>query len=141
MCSNIKIVSGGQTGVDRGALDAALEMEIDAGGWCPENRRAEDGVIADTYPVIALQGSGYRQRTKKNVLDSDATLIIYKGEVSGGTELTLSFCIKHHKKYLLIDAEMMDEQQAADRFVKLHANLTYIKVKVVAILYYLARRK
>lgn len=59
----MKIVSGAQTGVDRAALDAAIELGVESGGWCPEGRLAEDGVIPDMYPVRELPGSGYRQRT------------------------------------------------------------------------------
>ena len=61
----ITIISGGQTGVDRGALDAALSLGTPCGGWCPEGRLAEDGVIPDIYPLQVLEGSGYRKRTKK----------------------------------------------------------------------------
>ena len=71
----MKIVSGGQTGVDRAALDAALERGVEAGGWCPEGRVAEDGVIPEQYPVKELPKAGYLQRTKRNVIDSDGTAI------------------------------------------------------------------
>ena len=84
----VMIVSGGQTGVDRAALDAALAMGVEAGGWCPEGRTAEDGIIPDRYPVIGLPGAGYPERTRQNVIDSDGTLIIYFGFPAGGTELT-----------------------------------------------------
>jgi hypothetical protein len=72
----MKIVSGGQTGADRAALDWAIENGIEHGGWCPEGRLAEDGVIPAHYQVVELAGAGYRARTKANVRDSDATLII-----------------------------------------------------------------
>ena len=87
----ITIISGGQTGVDRGALDAALAMGTPCGGWCPEGRMADDGIIADKYPLQELAGAGYRQRTRQNVADSDATLIIYFDFIAPkrGTELTL----------------------------------------------------
>jgi hypothetical protein len=98
-----KIVSGGQSGVDRGALDAALEVGFPCGGWCPEGRRAEDGPIDPRYPLLELAG-GYTERTLRNVRDSDATVIVYFGQLEGGTENTLAFCIEHRKPYKLIDA-------------------------------------
>lgn len=111
----IKIVSGGQTGVDRAALDAALECGVEAGGWCPMGRKAEDGVIPAGYPLRELPGAGYRQRTRQNVIDSDGTLIIYFSYLSGGTQETLLFCIQRRKPYLLIDAEEIPVQRASQR--------------------------
>lgn len=70
-----KIISGGQTGADRGALDAALEARVPCGGWCPADRSAEDGSIPDRYPLTPLPVGGYRARTLKNVEDSDGTVI------------------------------------------------------------------
>jgi len=70
------VVSGGQTGVDRGALDAALDLGFPCGGWCPEGRQAEEGVIPARYPLNELIGGGYEERTQKNVEDSDGTLVI-----------------------------------------------------------------
>lgn len=112
-----KIVSGGQTGVDRGALDAALAMNFPCGGWCPEGRMADDGVIPDRYPVQVLSNSGYRKRTKQNIVDSDGTVIIYFGYIypRGGTEQTLLECIKQNRPYLLIDANELSEERAAER--------------------------
>ena len=113
----IKIISGGQTGVDRAVLDAALDLGCPCGGWCPENRMAEDGMIPDYYPLQVLAGSGYRQRTKQNVRDSDATVIIYFDYIfpKGGTELTLLECIKKNKPYLLIDGSEWSILRAAER--------------------------
>jgi hypothetical protein len=109
----LKIISGAQTGVDRGALDAALNNNVQCGGWVPNDRKAEDGVISEDYPVYVLSGAGYRQRTKKNVQDSDGTVIIYFGSMSGGTEQTLRFCLNEHKPYLLLDAlELLPERAA-----------------------------
>src|SRR5579862_7217711 len=79
-----KIVTGGQTGVDRGALDAALASQFPCGGWCPADRSAEDGVIPATYPLTPLPGGGLRERTRQNVIDSDGTLIVCDGTLTGG---------------------------------------------------------
>ena len=83
-----KVVSGGQTGVDRAALDAALKINIPCGGWCPAGRRAEDGRIPDEYPLRETASNAYEERTRLNVLDSDATLICNTGDLEGGTLLT-----------------------------------------------------
>ena len=83
-----KIISGGQTGVDRAALDAALEQNIPVGGWCPQGRRAEDGPIPEEYPLRETPSGEYEQRTAWNVRDSDGTLIIAPAPLTGGTALT-----------------------------------------------------
>lgn len=115
-----KIITGGQTGVDRGALDAALASGFPCGGWCPPGRKAEDGPIPPRYPLVELSEGGYRQRTLRNVFDSDATAIIYFDLLQGGTEQTLLFCLKHRKPYKLIDATELAPERAAvllQRFV------------------------
>lgn len=84
----LKIVSGGQTGVDRAALDAALACGLPVGGWCPAGRRAEDGVIAARYPLLETPSEKYPQRTAWNVRDSDATLILTLRELDNGSKLT-----------------------------------------------------
>ena len=109
----IKIISGGQTGVDRAALDAALESGVSVGGWCPQGRKAEDGPIAEKYPLQELPDSGYKKRTLKNVQDSDATVIIYFESVSGGTEKTLLYCLNEKKPYLLIDGGSITQDIAS----------------------------
>ena len=114
----MKIVSGAQTGVDRAALDAALESHAEVGGWCPEGRLSEDGTIPEMYPVTELPNSGYRQRTKQNVIDSEGTVIIYFGYPTGGTEQTISFCIKERKPYVLIDAEEFSIERASRKISK-----------------------
>ena len=104
------IISGGQTGVDRGALDGALNKGALCGGCCPKDGRAEDGVIDDKYPLVPLLKAGYRERTRQNVIDSDATVIIYHSQITpkSGTELTLKTCISKNKPYLLIDMNVFD---------------------------------
>lgn len=114
----VKIISGGQTGVDRAALDAAMAHNFPVGGWCPEGRLAEDGVIPDRYPLQELPAAGYRQRTLQNVRYSNATLIIYFDTLSGGTEQTLAFCLKEHKPYRLIDAEAINTDKAVEKVLR-----------------------
>ena len=81
-----KIVSGGQTGVDRAALDAAQAQGMAHGGWCPKGRRAEDGPIPDTYTLQETPSEAYQQRTEWNVRDSDGTLVFTEADgVTGGT--------------------------------------------------------
>jgi predicted Rossmann-fold nucleotide-binding protein len=83
-----KFISGGQTGVDRAGLDAAMEAGIPVGGYCPKDRLAEDGTIPIRYPLTELTGGGYPARTEKNVMESDGTLSLNDGTLSGGTSLT-----------------------------------------------------
>lgn len=82
------VVSGGQTGVDRAALDAALALGFPCGGWCPRGRKAEDGPIDQRYPLEETPSARYSQRTRWNVRDSDGTLILTEGPPTGGTDLT-----------------------------------------------------
>jgi Circularly permutated YpsA SLOG family len=108
-----KVVSGGQTGVDRAALDAALAAEFACGGWCPEGRKAEDGPIPARYPLQVLPGASYIGRTRRNVQDSDATLIVSFGPPSGGTARTVEFCVRYQKPYLIVDANVINVDAAA----------------------------
>ena len=107
-----KIISGGQTGVDRAALDAAIEVNFPCGGWCPKGRRAEDGVIPEQYPLRETKSLDYPSRTEKNVEDSDATLIITKGKPTGGTAYTIEVAQEKEKPYLIIDLEEDTEDEA-----------------------------
>lgn len=92
-----RIVSGGQTGVDRAGLDAALEAGLPIGGWCPKGRRSEDGRIPARYPLTETDARSYAVRTEWNVRDSDGTLVLAMGEVSSGTKLTINFAKKADK--------------------------------------------
>lgn len=81
----VKIVSGGQSGADRAALDWAIQNDLPHGGWCPKGRIAEDGRIDSRYTLRETDSEGYRQRTRQNVVDSDGTLILNTGELSDGS--------------------------------------------------------
>jgi hypothetical protein len=144
-----KIVSGGQTGVDRAALDAALAVGFPCGGWCPADRSAEGGPIPDKYPMSLLavrpmeaakdevrkaswnrasdspspdQSGGarparpvagqYRQRTLKNVQDSDGTAILFNQSLAGGTKQTRDLCIREKKPFIVLDATQITEERA-----------------------------
>jgi hypothetical protein len=113
-----KIFSGGQTGVDRGALDAALTVGFPCGGWVPWDRMAEDGVITDRYPLKALPNGGNRQRTRQNVVDSDGTALLFYESLKGGTILTRNLCALEKKPFILIDARKTAQGDAADAIVK-----------------------
>jgi hypothetical protein len=102
------IVSGGQTGVDRAALDAGLLLEIPHGGWCPRGRLAEDGPIPDHYRLTETASPDYQVRTEQNVLHSDATLILCRGEPTGGSELTVRLARRHGKPHLIVDLRRED---------------------------------
>jgi len=115
-----KIVSGGQTGVDRGALDAAIALGIPHGGWCPRGRLAEDGPIPDRYTLVETSSSDYALRTEKNVLDSDATLILCLGRPTGGTELTRQFARQHQKPCLVLDLDQPPEPEEVRHWLQTH---------------------
>jgi len=98
-----KIVSGGQTGVDRAALDVALDHDVSCGGWCPRGRLAEDGPIDDRYPLDEAPASEYAERTEWNARDSDGTLVLTIGQPEGGTAFTIHMAKKYRRPCLVID--------------------------------------
>jgi predicted Rossmann-fold nucleotide-binding protein len=98
-----RIVSGGQSGVDRAALDVALSLGIPCGGWCPAGRRAEDGRISPVYPLEETPTDDYAERTRWNVRDSDGTLILSVGPPTGGTALTEVFCTLEGRPCIVVD--------------------------------------
>ena len=101
----LRIVSGGQTGVDRAALDVALELGLPCGGWCPRGRLAEDGPVPARYVLSETPDEAYEQRTEWNVRDSDGTLIFHRGSLSGGTALTLRLARRYERPVLTVDLD------------------------------------
>jgi hypothetical protein len=110
----LTIISGGQTGVDRAALDVALELGIPCGGYCPPGRRAEDGAIPDRYPLTELPSPEYADRTRKNVEVAAATLVLHAGDVAGGTRLTLEVCEELGKPMRTVDVTAAGQHTVDD---------------------------
>lgn len=115
-----KIVSGGQTGVDRAALDVAAELGIARGGWCPRGRRAEDGPIPETYPLQETPSKDYAQRTEWNVRDSDGTLILAAGGLSGGTGLTKTRADDMGRPCMVVDLDRPADKRAVAEWARTH---------------------
>ena len=107
-----RIVSGGQTGADRAALDRAIAHRVPHGGWCPAGRRAEDGVIDARYALTELASRDYLQRTRRNVEDSDGTLILNLGDLEGGTRATLRFAERLKRPVLVIQADAAPPEES-----------------------------
>lgn len=101
----MKIISGGQTGVDRAALDAARELGLPHGGWCPRGRMAEDSPIPEDYNLVETESPDYPARTEQNVMDGDATLILHRGPITGGTEYTVRLAERHNRPFLAVDLD------------------------------------
>lgn len=95
-----KIISGGQTGADQAALDAAIKLGVPHGGWIPKGRLTEDGPLPDKYQLIEMPTKSYPARTGKNILESDGTLILSHGKLTGGSRLTEKLCENHQKPFL-----------------------------------------
>ena len=122
-----KIISGGQTGVDRAVLDAGISLGLEHGGFCPKGRVAEDGIIPVEYKMDEMDTEEYSARTMKNVQCSDGTLILHQGEITGGTALTEEFCYLEKKAVLTINI--------LDEFTVIRVNLeTWLETNTISIL-------
>ncbi|MDE0458618.1 MAG: putative molybdenum carrier protein [Chromatiales bacterium] len=114
-----RLISGGQTGADRAALDAARELGIETGGWVPRGRRAEDGRVPECYPNMKETDSADPAvRTECNVRDSDGTVVFSHGEVSGGTKWTVEVSGRLRKPLLCLDLSTQPMEAAADRLLE-----------------------
>lgn len=112
-----RVVSGGQTGVDRAALDLAMEAGLEVGGWCPAGRRAEDGRIPERYPLRETPSSEFTERTEWNVRDSDGTLVLFIGPLRGGTELAVKTAHRLGRPLLVVDLARGEDPAEVTRWI------------------------
>jgi len=126
-----KIISGGQTGADRAALDVAIKLNIPHGGWIPKGRKTEDGILPDKYQLQEMPTSSYPKRTEQNVLDSDGTLILSHGKLTGGSALTRKMAKKHDRPWVHVDMNKLSIVDAANT-VKSWIDRNDIKILNVA---------
>jgi hypothetical protein len=112
-----KIISGGQTGADRAALDAAIKCNVHHGGWIPKGRLTETGRLPDKYQLLEMTTDKYPPRTERNVIDSDGTLIISHGSLTGGSKYTEKMASKHGKPNLHINFNETDIPTAAKQIL------------------------
>jgi len=108
-----KIITGGQTGADRAALDVAIKLGVPHGGWIPKGRKTEDGILPEKYQLKEMPTASYPKRTEQNVIDSDGTLIISHGKLTGGSDYTRKMTLRHHKQLLYIDLNNYEPFDAA----------------------------
>lgn len=124
----ICICSGGQTGIDRAALDASMELGLLTGGWCPKGRRAEDGIISDKYDLIETISFDYWERTKLNVIDSSATMIFLpeNKKKCRGSFLTISYAKKYTKPYFILNMDTFEYEIVNKWLLKIKPNILNI---------------
>ena len=112
-----KIISGGQTGADRAALDFAIAHNIPYGGWLPKGRKTEDGTLPDHYQLQEMPTPDYSKRTEKNVLEGDGTVIVSHGFLTGGSALTREFAKQHRKPWIHLDFNELSIPEAVARLL------------------------
>ncbi len=115
-----EIVSGGQTGVDRAGLDAALELGLPCGGWCPRGRKSEDGTIPPRYPLTETPSAEYAQRTEWNVRDSDGTLVLVRGKPSQGTAFTIEVAERLGRPCLIVELHQPPNKEVFRSWITTH---------------------
>ena len=123
-----KIISGCQTGADIAGIDAAIANNFPYGGWVPKGRRTSDGPLPDKYIVQEMPTEAYPQRTGQNVIDSDGTAIFTHGKLSGGSELTSKYAIKHGRPWIHMDMDRLFQEDAV------HSLLAWIKENDIEVL-------
>ena len=126
-----KIISGGQTGADRAAVDIAIAFGIDRGGWVPKGRKTEKGRLPARYKLREMPTAEYPKRTEQNVIDSDGTLIVSHGELAGGSDFTRQMAEKHGKPWMHVDASKIS-LEAAVELIKAWLSGSQVKILNVA---------
>ena len=101
----LKVISGGQTGVDRAALDVAMSLGLEVGGWCPRGRTADDGKVPAQYPLTETRAEELHVRTQRNVETSSATLVLTRGAPTGGTRFTVEVASSMRRPLLIVDLQ------------------------------------
>lgn len=116
-----QIISGGQTGADRAALDWAMKNGIPHGGWCPKGRKSEDGKIPDIYQLQEMESSDYLERTRKNVISSNGTVIFtLSPSLSGGSKRTVEIACDYMKPFLHISFYTPNPDLSLIEFLRKH---------------------
>lgn len=115
---SLKIVTGGQSGVDRAAMDVALQLGLELGGWCPRGRWAEDGPIPLHYPLVECDSDTPAVRTEKNVIDSDGTVVVTREGVGDGTTLTIECAQRYHRPHLVLSLDAPPDTEAFWKWVQ-----------------------
>jgi hypothetical protein len=113
MSSIAKIISGGQTGADRGGLDAALDSGVPHGGWCPKGRISEDRIIPERYNLVETRSTAYPARTEANIVDAHCTVVFTFGKLTGGSKKTVALAQKHQRPCLCLDLSILTDEAAA----------------------------
>ena len=113
MSSIAKIISGGQTGADRGGLEAAIDSAVPHGGWCPKGRISEDGVIPAHYNLVETKSTAYPARTEANIVDAHCTVVFTFGKPTGGSKKTVALAEKHQRSCLCVDLAALTDEAAA----------------------------
>lgn len=124
------IISGGQTGVDRAALEVAIELDIPHGGWCPHGRLAEDGPIDARFKLRETESRRYFVRTELNVQEATGTLILFRGKMTSGTALTQKYARQWKKPCLVLD---LTRETTADHAARIRAWLIDHKIQILNI--------
>ncbi|NQT68566.1 MAG: hypothetical protein HQ552_03195 [Desulfobacteraceae bacterium] len=122
-----KIISGGQIGADQAALDVAIKLGIPHGGWIQKGRKTQSGTLPDKYKLKEMPTASYIKRIEQNVIDSDGTLIISYGILTGGSDHSRKMVLKHKRQLLHIDLSQIAALQAA-KLINSWISLYHIKI-------------